>query len=111
MRTFILAIPPAVWLLVSAAFFAAGEYLSKKWAMRPSCGITLQVMIVYTFATLAWLPALFHKNQLAVMGTAWLLLATIATVLTGIWLFDEPLSLRQWSGVGLSLVAMVLLCW
>ncbi len=106
---FLLVIPAYGWLLLSASFFAAGEFLSKKWGMAPSLGMTVVVVIAYAFGTITWLPSLLHKNQLAVMGTLWLVLATIATVLIGTVVFHEPLNARQWAGVVLALVAFVLL--
>ncbi len=105
----LLAIPAPVWLIVSASFFAAGEYLSKKWGYAPSISFTAIVVGTYALATLFWLPALLHKNSLAVMGTAWLLLATAATVGIGILVFHEQVNALQWAGIALSCVALVLL--
>lgn len=67
------------------------------------------VVGIYALGTLSWLPALLHKNELAIMGTAWLLLATVATVVIGFFVFGETLSTLQWIGIGLALVALVLL--
>jgi len=105
----LLIIPAYGWLILSALFFAAGEFLSKKWGMAPSLSATVLVVIAYALGTLTWLPALLHKNQLAVMGTIWLVLATVATVTIGTVVYHEPLSARQWVGVVLSLTAFVLL--
>jgi len=105
----LLAVPALVWLLLAAAFFAAGEYLSKRWGMHPSLPFAFFVVGVYALGTFAWLPALLHKNQLAIMGTAWLLLAMAATITIGVLVFHEPLNLRQGIGVVLAAVALVLL--
>ncbi len=105
----LLAIPAPAWLILSALFFAGGEYLSKHWGNAPTwCG-ALFVVLVYSVATLTWLPALLHKNELAVMGTAWLLLATAATLVIGVFIFHESLSGPQWVGVVLALVSLFLL--
>lgn len=104
------AVPPAAWLLVSAVFYAGGEFLSKKWALAPGWGLAAAVLAAYGAASLLWLPALHQRNELAVMGTAWLLLATVATILIGHLVFHEALGPRQWLGVALALAAMALLC-
>ena len=106
---FLLSVPAWAWLILSALWFAAGEYLSKRWGMQPSWWFAVMVVLVYSVGTLAWLPALLHKNQLAIMGTLWLLLATLATVSIGILVFGERLNPLQWVGVGLALVALTLL--
>lgn len=105
----LLTIPAWVWLVISAVWFTAGEYASKKWGMAPSWRFAVLVVGVYAIGTLAWLPALLHKNQIALMGTLWLVLATVATVSVGVFIFHEQLSALQWVGVGLALVALTLL--
>jgi multidrug transporter EmrE-like cation transporter len=101
--------PAAGWLILSALFFAAGEYLSKVWANAPTGRGAALVVAAYAVGALAWLPALLHKNELAVMGTAWLLLATVATVVIGLFVFGENLSRVQWTGIGLAAIALFLL--
>ncbi len=109
MINFFLSVPAIVWLLISSVFFAAGEFLSKKWGMAPNFNNTILVIIAYSISSLLWLPALLHKNQLAIMGTFWLVLATIATVAIGVLVFHEKLNNLQWLGVLLALVALGLL--
>lgn len=107
--TVIRAIPSFGWLLLSASFFAVGEYLSKRWALAPSWQMTAAVIAVDVFATTLWLPALFHRNQLAIVGLMWLLLGTILTLSIGLFVFKEVLTWTQWAGMGFALVALVLL--
>jgi len=105
----LLLIPAWGWLLLSAIWFTVGEYLSKKWGYAPSWATALIVVGAYALGSFAWLPVLLHKNQIALMGTLWLLLATIATVAVGVFIFHEQLNTLQWVGVGLALVALALL--
>ena len=105
----LLMVPAPVWLLLSACFFAIGEYLSKRWGFNPSISFTIVVVGTYAFATLCWLPALLHNNNLAVMGTAWLLLATTATVAIGILVFHEQITTIKAFGIFFSIVSLVLL--
>lgn len=90
-------------------FFGCGEYASKQWAYGPSISLTFLTVGLYALATLAWLPALLHNNHLAVMGTAWLLLATVATVSIGIVAFHERVSGIKIIGIVFSVLSLVLL--
>jgi multidrug transporter EmrE-like cation transporter len=105
----LLTIPGWIWLLVSVLFFAAGEYFSKKWVLGPNTLLFLLVIIFYVAGSISWLPALMQRNQLAVLGTLWLLLGMIATVSIGLFLFGEKLSAVKVVGLGLALVSLVLL--
>jgi len=105
----LMLIPALVWLVISALFFAVGEYLSKRWGMNPSFNFAVIVVLIYALGTFAWLPALLHKNQLAIMGTAWLLLAVMATVCVGVFVFHEKITNLQIIGVILAIIALGIL--
>ena len=102
-------VPALGWLLMSAAFFAGGEFLSKKWGQNPSWFLTALVVVSYAAGTLLWLPALLHKNELARMGTLWYLLTTPLTIFLGVVVFHEKLTGGQWAGMALALAALWLL--
>ena len=107
--TLLLKVPLWIWLAWSALFFAGGEYLSKVWVLNPSWKTVALLVGMYVLGVLCWLPALMHKNELAVLGTIWLLLGLMATVAIGLLVFHETVSLVQWSGIILGMVAIVLL--
>jgi drug/metabolite transporter (DMT)-like permease len=102
-------LPAFFWLTLSAAFFAVGEYFSKKFAIRPDGRGLLLVCVAYLLGTLAWLPAIVRTNQLASTGTGWLLLSVIATLGIGLGIFHEKLNSFQIAGVVLAAIALVLL--
>jgi len=102
-------VPALGWLLVSALFFAGGEFLSKKWGQNPGWMLTGAVVATYALGSLMWLPALLHKNELARMGMLWCLLTTPLTVIMGTIVFHEKLSNGQWVGIALAMVALLLL--
>lgn len=105
----LIVLPPFVWLILSACFYAGGEYFSKLWAINPSVSISLVVVLFYSIAALTWLPALLHHNEITVMSASWLLLATASTIIIGCFIFHETLTSLHWFGVGLACTAMVLL--
>ncbi len=101
--------PAFAWLLVSVAFFAVGEYFSKKFALGPSWQYVLLILTAYILGTLAWLPAILQKNQLSVTGTIWSVLSVLATISIGILIFKEHLNALQITGLILAIVALALL--
>lgn len=107
--TFLRSIPAFAWLILSALFFAFGEYLSKKWALSPGWTLALTVVGVDAIGTFLWLPAILNKNQLSIIGMAWLLVGAIASVGIGLVVFRETLGRTQWIGMGFALIALVLL--
>ena len=93
-QTIIQVIPAFGWLLVSVSFFAYGEFLSKKWADHPSVSLAIAVVAIDAIGTALWLPAILHKNTLAIVGLLWLLIGAVATVSIGLFVFKETL---DWS--------------
>jgi len=102
-------LPTFAWLVLSAAFFAVGEYFSKKFALAPSPSLLVLVCSAYLLGSLAWLPAIVRTNQLASTGTAWLLLSMLATLGIGLGIFHEKVSSYQIAGIVLAAIALVLL--
>jgi multidrug transporter EmrE-like cation transporter len=105
----LLAIPAIAWLVLSAMFFAFGEFLSKKFALAPSGFYVISIIFVYSLGTLAWLPAILQKNQLSIVGAIWSVLSLAATVLIGVLVFGEKLSFVGIAGIVLGAIAIALL--
>ena len=103
------SVPAMVWLLISAVFFAGGELFSKTWANSPTLLEVILLLAFYTISTLLWLPALYSKNHLVTTGTVWLLLGAVMTILLGIFIFHEKITLLQGFGILFALAAIVLL--
>jgi drug/metabolite transporter (DMT)-like permease len=81
---FINLIPATAWLILSAIFFAGGEYASKRFAEAPSWKMLIAVCSTYLLGTLSWLPAIVQTKTLSTSGTAWLLLSMLATLGIGL---------------------------
>lgn len=105
----LLAVPAIVWLLLSAVSFAAGEYLSKIWAVKPSWWFATVVTLVYAVGTYLWLPAMLHKNQLSIMGTLYAIISLVTTLGIGFLVFHESISVTQGIGLALAFVSVILL--
>lgn len=102
-------IPYWAWIVISAIFFALGEFLSKKFSLNPGWTLFLLFLVVDTISASAWIPAIFEKNQLSITGVIWSIVSLIATVLIGVLAFNEKLTLIQVSGILLGLVSVALL--
>lgn len=105
----LMAVPAMVWLLISALFFAFGEFLSKKFALAPSLSYVFAIVIIYSLGTLAWLPAILQKKQLSITGAIWSVLSLLATVLIGVIIFRERLNVLTVAGIILGAMAIALL--
>mgnify|MGYP001613029735 CR=1 FL=1 len=106
---FLLSINYLIWLLLSAILFAVGEYLSKKFALNPSIIYVILLLTAYCLGVLAWLPAILQKNQLSIVGTMWSVLSLLTTVLIGVFIFSEKLSIIGILGIITAIVSVVLL--
>jgi len=105
----ILSINYLFWLVVSALFFAAGEFLSKKFALEPKWSLIVILVIVDALSILTWLPAIMQKNQLSVVGTIWSVLSLAITVSIGLVVFGERLNALRIAGIVTAAIAIVLL--
>ena len=104
-----LSINYIIWLIVSSLFFAAGEFLSKKFALNPNFILVIIIILVYSISVLLWLPAILQRNQLSVVGTMWSVLSLLITVLIGVLIFREKLSLVGSIGIIFAFMAIILL--
>jgi multidrug transporter EmrE-like cation transporter len=105
----ILSINYFYWLIISMVFYAGGEYLSKKFAMNPRFNTVILILIFYSLGVLAWLVALWRRDELAVVGATWATLSVLTTISIGIFIFGEKLSPLGLVGIITATVAILLL--
>ena len=106
---FLLSINYIFWLILSALFFAAGEFWSKKFALSPRFSYVILIVAIYSLGTLAWLPAILQKNSLIIAGAIWTILSLSTTILIGLYIFGEKLSLTGIAGIVVAFIAIILL--
>lgn len=97
------------WLILSALFFAIGEFLSKKFALNPNLTLVIIILLTYSVGVLFWLPAILQKNQLSIVGTIWSVLSLLTTILIGTIIFNEKLSVISILGIIFAFLSLVLL--
>ena len=90
-------------------FYCLGEYLSKQYSLAPSVSLIFMTVAAYSMAVLAWLPALRGHGSLTILGTITSVLSAVAAIGIGILIFKEPVTARQCVGMGLALLALILL--
>jgi len=108
MELFIL-LPAWAWIIISAIFFAFGEFLSKEFALNPGWALFSAFILVDILSAAAWLPAIFEKSQLSVTGVVWSIVSLMATVAIGILVFNEKITTTQSVGLILGLASVILL--
>jgi len=105
----LLSVNYVVWLILSAIFFAIGEFLSKKFALNPNWILVIIILLVYSIGVLFWLPAILQRNSLSIVGTIWSVMSLLATILIGVLIFKEKLSLAGMIGIVFAFAAIILL--
>ena len=95
--------------LFGMAAYAAGEYLSKRYAMQPTWAFYWASIIAYVFTTFAWMPLILRTNTLAVTSTIWNIGYFIVSIALGVLVFGEKMSSTQIVGLVFAAVAVVLL--
>ena len=105
----VLSVNYIMWLIFSALFFAAGEFLSKKFALHPTTTLVVIIVVTYSVGVLLWLPAILQKNQLSIVGTMWSVLSLLTTILIGVLVFKENVSLMGFLGIIFAFLSIVLL--
>ena len=98
-----------IWIIISAIFFALGEFVSKEFALNPGWTLFLLFLVVDIISATAWIPAIFEKSQLSITGVIWSVVALIVTVVIGILIFNEKLTMTQTIGLAFGFVAVILL--
>lgn len=83
--------------------------MSKKWSLHPSLKLALILVVPYMCSTWLWLPAIRNSQKLAITGIAWSVMTAIMTVILGVCLFREHLSVENYIGLILAGAALVLL--
>lgn len=99
------------WLLLCVVCNSLGEYCSKRYVADTQFPRWVVLMVAaYMAGTLFWLPLLrANGNRLALSGTLWSLSTAAASLAVAVGIFGERLTLSQWLGVGLALLAARLL--
>lgn len=97
--------------LFTALVVIFGDYLIKLAADAGSpvhSRLVLAGCLLYAGSALLWYFSLLHIS-LAQAGVAFSMISLVALALLGVFVFDEPLHLREIAGIGCALLAMVLM--
>lgn len=98
-----------VFLITAGAFFElAGDIVLKYWAISNRGTLMVIGLLVYFIGSIFWAYSLRHETlsrSLIVFSLSYLILGALA----GLLYFKETLTPRQLAGVGLALVAIILI--
>jgi multidrug transporter EmrE-like cation transporter len=99
-----------VWVLtlVSSGFFILCDSLSANWAKAGS-RISLAIVVILSPTAYLLFGFLVNRVNLAVAGSLVNLMIMIGAVLVGIFYFKERVTSVQWVGIGLGMVAILIL--
>ncbi len=100
--------PVWLWLVLGAAAVVGGDYFAKRWSIDRRAYLFWIAVAFYLLGAQFYLPSLL-KEGLVITSLVWSLLSTIGFLFVGLVVFKETLTGLQMVGVGLGLVAMVIL--
>ena len=100
----------AVWALTlfSAGFFILCDSLSTNWAKTSNFSSVAMVVVLSPLAYILF-GLLASRVNLAIAGSLVNLMIMIGAVLVGLFYFKEHVTMLQWIGIGLGVVAVVIL--
>ena len=90
-------------------FYAIGEYTSKLYSLNPRADMAAASVLSYGMTALFWLPALTHTQSISTTGVLWAVLYAVITLMIGVLLFHEPITLIQAAGIVLALISIILI--
>lgn len=95
--------------LLAVCSSCIGDYFSKRYADAPCWQFLCAVATAYVFGTVFWLSMIRQLGNLAQAGKIWMLGATVAMLLISQFVFHESLSGKQWVGIALGFISLVLM--
>ena len=102
-----------VWIFIifSLLFEVGGDIFVKLSSniLHNKILFTILTFISYNIMLLFWLLAIRIDKNITIPGTVWLMGGEIFLLVLGVFIFKENISIYQYVGIGLSLIALFLL--
>lgn len=98
-----------VTLLICSVFSAAGDYFSKQYVVYEKVKWLLGVFVVWSISTALWLRILKLTNTLATASKLWTVMYTVMMLLVSQLIFKEVLTAKQWAGIILGFVSLLMM--
>ena len=96
--------------IIALVFYAVGEYYAKIYANTGKINVVILAMIAYMACVALWFPALKGNNKLVLMGTIWTVGYALIGLVIGTFLFQEHCTIKQYVGIGLGILSILLIC-
>ena len=102
-----------VWLFIflSLMFEVSGDVFVKLSSnlYHNKTIFTILTFICYNIMLLFWLLAIRIDKNITIPGTVWLMGGEVLLLILGVFIFKENISIWQYMGIALSLIALFLL--
>ncbi len=105
---FLAKLPVAILLIISSLGVITDDYFAKSWSINQKNWFLIIALLGYLISGIFYIPSLM-KQGLVITSVIWSLISIIGFLFIGLVLFHETLSLTQGIGVGLGVVALILL--
>jgi len=96
------------YVLLTATFGIIGNVFAKEWANKPNKTLYVLAVCAYIAGSLIF-PLSLKYGSLTLLNTLAALIPLITTVAIGLWWYKESLSSLNVIGIGLGIIATILL--
>jgi len=103
-------------VIVGVISVAVADVLIKKIALSASSfigslknSLLLAVIVLYMIQIGAFLWVFLNGAELSLIGIIQTVVYSIIVIISGVFLFNEEISLVQWLGIGLSMFGLILM--
>lgn len=101
-------IPTWALLVLVAGCIVIGDTIIKYWTGNQKDWMVVVVLVFYTISGLLYFPTLLNEN-LTTATVIWSVLSLIGSVLVGLLIFRETVSLVQGVGIMLGILSVILI--
>jgi multidrug transporter EmrE-like cation transporter len=99
----------ALFLFLLIAFESVADVFSKEYSLKGRLWLGAAALLFFLIANTCWLVSLRYKSQLAVGASIFCVAQGLAALLIGVWGYGETLTIQQYAGVALGIIALGLL--
>jgi len=99
----------AVYLFLLIFLETIADIFAKEYSLKGNlirAGVSLSFYLV---ANACWLVSLRYKSNLAVGANIFCVAQGVAALMIGVWMYGEVLSIQQYVGVAIGIIALILL--
>lgn len=98
-----------IFLALLIAFEMAADVTAKEFSLNGKIYLALVSIFLFVVANSCWLISLRHKSEMAVGANIFSVTTGVLALLIGVFLYGEVVSVKQYIGMALGAISLILL--